>query len=186
MLLPSEPMNEDVLIQQLRCENSRNFAFRQLMQQEQEKTYRLIRRMVIDHDDADDLTQATFIKVFENINEFVGKSKLSTWIYRIAVNETLNFLRHKRRKLFVPIVDVERQLSNKIDTGSNFTGDEIEKKLQKAILTLPEKQRLVFNMRYYESVKYEEMSEILGTSVGALKASYHIAEGKIEKILKSD
>ena len=179
-------MNEDALIEQLRSENSRNFAFRQLMQQEQEITYRLIRRMVIDHDDADDLTQSTFIKVFENIREFEGKSKLSTWIYRIAVNEALNFLRHKRRKLFVPIVDVERQLSNKIDTGSNFNGDEIEKKLQKAILTLPEKQRLVFNMRYYENIKYEEISDILGTSVGALKASYHIAEEKIEKILRSD
>jgi len=179
-------MNEEILIQQLRNENSRNFAFRQLMQQEQEKTYRLIRRMVIDHDDANDLTQSTFIKVFENISEFEGKSKLSTWIHRIAVNEALNFLRHKRRKLFIPIVDVERQLSNKIDTGSNFSGDEIEKKLQKAILTLPEKQRLVFNMRYYENIKYEEMSDILGTSVGALKASYHIAEEKIEKILKSN
>jgi len=179
-------MNENALIEQLRCENSRNFAFRQLMIQEQEKTYRLIRRMVIDHDDANDLVQATFIKVFENINEFAGKSKISTWIYRIAMNETLNFLRHKRRKLFVPIVDVERQLRNKIDSGTDFSGDEIEKKLQKAILTLPEKQRLVFNMRYYESIKYEEMSEILGTSVGALKASYHIAEEKIQKILKAD
>jgi RNA polymerase sigma-70 factor (ECF subfamily) len=179
-------MNEETLIQQLRNENSRNFAFRMLMQQEQEKTYRMIRRMVIDHDDADDLTQTTFIKVFENIHEFEGKSKLSTWIYRIAMNEALNFLRHKRRKLFVPIVDVERQLSNKIDIGTHFSGDEIEKKLQKAILTLPEKQRLVFNMRYYESIKYEEMSEILKTSVGALKASYHIAEEKIEKILKPD
>jgi RNA polymerase sigma-70 factor (ECF subfamily) len=179
-------MNEAILIEQLRNENSRNFAFRMLMQQEQEKTYRLIRRMVIDHDDANDLTQATFIKVFEHINEFEGKSKLSTWIHRIAVNEALNFLRHKRRKLFVPIVNVERQLSDKIDTGTNFNGDEIEKKLQKAILTLPEKQRLVFNMRYYENIKYEEMSEILGTSVGGLKASYHIAEEKIEKILKLD
>jgi RNA polymerase sigma-70 factor (ECF subfamily) len=179
-------MDENVLIQQLRDEHGRNFAFRQLMQQEQEKVYRLIRRMVIDHDDADDLTQTTFIKVFENINEFAGKSKLSTWIYRIAVNEALNFLRHKRRKMFVPIVNVERQLSGIIDTGSNFDGDEIEKKLQKAILSLPEKQRLVFNMRYYENIKYEEMSEILGTSVGALKASYHIAEEKIEKILQSN
>jgi RNA polymerase sigma-70 factor (ECF subfamily) len=156
------------------------------MQQEQEKVYRVIRRMVIDHDDANDLVQAAIIKVFENISEFEGKSKLSTWIHRIAVNETLNFLRHKRRKLFVPIVDVERQLSNRIDTCSNFDGDEIEKKLQKAILTLPEKQRLVFNMRYYENIKYEEMSEILGTSVGALKASYHIATEKIEKILQPD
>jgi RNA polymerase sigma-70 factor (ECF subfamily) len=179
-------MNEDVLIQQLQDENSRNFAFRQLMKMEQEKVYRLIRRMVIDHNDTDDLTQSTFIKVFENIHEFKGKSRLSTWIYRIAVNEALNFLRHKRHKMFIPIVNVERQLANKIEVGSNFNGDEIEKKLQKAILSLPEKQRLVFNMRYYENVKYEEMSEILNTSVGALKASYHIAEEKIEKILRYD
>jgi RNA polymerase sigma-70 factor (ECF subfamily) len=179
-------VNEQTLIEQLRDERSRNFAFRQLMQQEQEKVYRLVRRMVIDHDDANDLVQIVFIKVFQNISEFEGKSKLSTWIYRIAINETLAFLRHKRRTMFVPIVNVERQLSNMIDGGSNFGGDEIEKKLQKAILTLPEKQRLVFNMRYYENIKYEEMSDILGTSVGALKASYHIAEEKIEKILQSD
>ncbi len=179
-------MNEDILIQQLRNENSRNFAFRQLMQQEQEKIYRMIRRMVIDHADADDLTQSTFIKVFENIHEFEGKSKLSTWIYRIAINEALNFLRHKRRKLFIPMVNVESQLAKIIDTGSNFNGDEIEKKLQKAILTLPEKQRLVFNMRYYEDMKYDEISDIVGTSVGALKASYHIAEEKIEKFLQTN
>jgi RNA polymerase sigma-70 factor (ECF subfamily) len=179
-------VNEAILIEQLRDENSRNFAFTQLMRQEQEKVYRLIRRMVIDHDDADDLVQSVFIKVFENINDFEGKSKLSTWIYRIALNETLTFLKHKRRKMFVPMMNVERQLSAIIDNGTRFNGDEIEKKLQKAILTLPEKQRLVFNMRYYENIKYEEMSEILGTSEGALKASYHIAEGKIEKILQTD
>ncbi len=179
-------MNEQALIEQLRDEKSRNFAFRQLMQQEQERIYRVIRRMVIDHNDADDLVQATFIKVFEKIHEFEGKSKLSTWIYRIAINETLTFLNHKRRKMFIPIGNVERHLSTMIDSGSQFSGDVIEKKLQKAILTLPERQRLVFNMRYYENIKYEEMSEILGTSVGALKASYHIAEEKIEKILNND
>lgn len=176
-------MNETILIKQLQDEKTRNFAFRQLMIQEQERIYRLIRRMVVDHDDANDLVQSTFIKVFENIHGFNEKSKLSTWIYRIAVNETLTFLNHKRKKIFIPIVNIERQLYNIIDNSSNFSGDAIEKKLQKAILSLPEKQRLVFNMRYYENIKYEEMSEILGTSIGALKASYHIAEEKIEKIL---
>jgi RNA polymerase sigma-70 factor (ECF subfamily) len=179
-------MTEEILIQQLSDEKSRNFAFRQLMHQEQEKVYRMIRRMVIDHDDADDLTQSTFIKVFENIHDFEGKSKLSTWIYRIAINEAVNFLRHKRRKLFIPISDVESQLAKIIDTGTHFQGDEAEKKLQKAILTLPEKQRLVFNMRYYEDIKYDEMSTILSTSVGALKSSYHIAEEKIEKFLQTN
>lgn len=176
-------MNETILIKQLQDEKTRNFAFRQLMIQEQERIYRLIRRMVVDHDDANDLVQSTFIKVFENIHGFNEKSKLSTWIYRIAVNETLTFLNHKRKKIFIPIVNIERQLYNIIDNSSNFSGDAIEKKLQKAILSLPEKQRLVFNMRYYENIKYEEMSEILGTSIGSLKASYHIAEEKIEKIL---
>lgn len=142
--------------------------------------------MVIDHDDADDLTQITFIKVFEKIENFRSDAKLYTWIYRIATNECLMFLNKKRKRFFIPIVDVERDLGNKLEADVYFDGNEIEKKLQKAILTLPEKQRLVFNLKYFEEMKYEDMAEILNTSVGALKASYHHAVKKIEESLKAD
>lgn len=142
--------------------------------------------MVIDHDDADDLTQITFIKVFEKIENFRADSKLYTWIYRIATNECLMFLNKKRKRFFIPIVDVEQGLSNKLEADVYFNGNEIQKKLQKAILTLPEKQRLVFNLKYFEEMKYEDMAEILNTSVGALKASYHHAIKKIEEFLKTD
>jgi RNA polymerase sigma-70 factor (ECF subfamily) len=142
--------------------------------------------MVIDHDDANDLTQDTFIKVWNNLENFRQDAQLFTWIYRIATNECLNFLAKKRRKFFIPIVDVEAQLSSYVDQGKYITGDEIQIKLQKAILTLPEKQRLVFNMKYFEELKYEEISDIVGTSVGALKASYHIAVKKIEEYINRD
>ncbi len=141
---------------------------------------------MIDHDDTDDLVQNTFIKIFEHLDSFREDAQLYTWIYRIATNEALAFLRSKRNKFFLPFIDVERELSNSLKDNQFFNGDEIQLKLQKAILTLPEKQRLVFNMRYYEEMKYEEMSEILGTSVGALKASYHIAAKKIEEIVTQD
>lgn len=165
---------------------SRNLAFNQLVRKYQQKTYWHIRRMVIDHDDADDLVQETFIKVWHNLHKFQGDSSLFTWIYRIATNECLTFLAKKRKRFFVPIVDVESQLAHKLDSMETFSGDDIQKKLQKAILSLPEKQRLVFNMKYYDELKYEEMSEVLGTSVGALKASYHLAVKKIEEFMLKD
>ena len=146
--------------------------------------------MVIDHDDADDLTQETFIKVWTSLDNFRSDSQLFTWIYRIATNECLNFLRRKRTKFFLPIGNVEDELLEKIEnaaaTSDNYiSGDEIDLKLQKALLKLPEKQRLVFNMKYYDDLKYEVISEITGTSVGALKASYHHAVTKIENFLNN-
>ncbi|MFN0049806.1 MAG: RNA polymerase sigma factor [Cytophagales bacterium] len=160
---------------------SRNWAFHVLVKQYQKKVYYHIRRMVVDHDDADDLVQETFIKIWKGLDNFQGQSALYTWIYRIATNESLNFLAKKRRRFFLPIGDVEGELKNKIDNSSPLDGDEIQKHFQKALLTLPEKQRLVFNMKYFDEMKYEEISEVLGTSVGALKASYHHATKKIEE-----
>lgn len=169
-----------------RDENSRNYAFSLIVQQFQERVYWHIRRIVIDHDDADDITQNTFIKAWKGLDNFKEDSQLFTWLYRIATNESITFLNKKRKLLFIPIKDVEKDLSNQLENDEYFTGNEIQLKLQKALLTLPEKQRLVFNMKYFDELKYEEMAEILNTSVGALKASYHHAVKKIETFLKED
>ena len=142
--------------------------------------------MVIDHDDTDDLVQEVFIKVWKNLDKFKEASQLYTWIYRIATNECLTFLNKKRKRFFLSVVDVEKELSHKIDNSPHMDGDKIQKKLQKALLKLPDKQRLVFNMKYYDEMKYEQIAEITGTSIGSLKASYHHAVNKIEKILSSD
>lgn len=141
--------------------------------------------MVISHDDANDVTQETFVKVWKYLDRFKEESQLFTWIYRIATNESISFLRKKRNRFFIPLINVENHLANSLKDDNFFSGEEIQLKLQKAILKLPEKQRIVFNMRYYNELKYEEMSEVLGTSVGALKASYHFAVKKIEKYLKN-
>ena len=142
--------------------------------------------MVIDHDDADDITQEVFIKVHKAIDTFREDSQLYTWIYRIATNESLTFLSKKRRRFFLPLDDVAAELTAKIDSSPHISGDEIQKKLQKALLTLPDKQRLVFNLKYYEEMPYQQMAEITGTSEGALKASYHHAVKKIEEFLSKD
>lgn len=174
------------ILELFKDENSTNYAFSLLVKTYQERIYLHIRRMVISHDDADDITQNTFIKAWKGLSNFKGDSQLSTWLYRIATNESITFLNKKKKLLFLPIVDVEKQLSHQIDNGQHFTGDEIQIKLQKAILTLPEKQRLVFNMKYFDDLKYDEIAEVLDTSVGALKASFHHATKKIEEFLKTD
>lgn len=160
-----------------------NYALNLLINKYQKQIYWHVRRIVIDHDDANDIVQNTFIKVWRNIKDFRNDSKLYTWIYRIATNESITFLKRKKTLFFIPLINVEKELINKIDDSHFFNGDEIQKKLQKAILLLPEKQRIVFNMKYYDNMKYEDMEEILGTSIGALKASYHLAIKKIEKYL---
>jgi RNA polymerase sigma-70 factor (ECF subfamily) len=142
--------------------------------------------MVIQHDDADDVIQNTFLKVWTGLDGFREDSQLFTWLYRIATNEALTFLKKKRTKIFLPLVDVEQNLARTLESDHHINGNEIQIKLQKAILTLPDKQRVVFNMKYFEELKYEEMSEVLGTSVGALKASYHHAVKKIEKYMERD
>ena len=179
-------MEDKEILEKFAREESRNLAFNQLVRKYQQKVYWHIRKMVIDHDDADDLTQEVFIKVWKHLENFRQDSQLYTWLYRIATNECLNFLKSKKRKFFLPINDVSAELSAKIDQTDNISGDEIQLKLQKALLKLPDKQRLVFNMKYYDDLKYEEISEILGTSVGALKASYHLAVKKIEEYVTRD
>lgn len=139
--------------------------------------------MVIDHDDANDLVQTTFIKAWKGLENFREDSQVFTWLYRIATNECLTYLNNKKKRFFLPIGDVEHELTSKLDSEPSLKANQLEMKLQKAILSLPEKQRTVFNLRYYDEMKYEQMSEVLGTSVGALKASYHHAVQKIEKYI---
>lgn len=179
-------LEDKELLEKLRNEETRNFAFNQLVRKYQERIYWHIRKMVIDHDDADDIVQDVFVKVYKAIGKFREDAQLFTWIYRIATNECLTFLNKKKRRFFLPIGDVEAELNNKLATSSDLDGDQIQMKLQKALLKLPAKQRLVFNMKYYDEMKYEEISEITNTSVGALKASYHHAVKKIEDLLKME
>ena len=179
-------MEDKELLEKFARPESRNMAFNQLVRKYQQQVYWHIRKMVIDHDDSDDLTQEVFIKIWKNLESFRQDAQLYTWIYRIATNECLTFLSSKRRKFFLPINDVTAELMEKVEASPELAGDDIQLKLQKAILRLPDKQRLVFNMKYFEEMKYEEMSEILGTSVGALKASYHIAVKKIEEYVQQD
>ena len=177
--------DEDI-IEKIQDEKTVNYGFNLLMDKYQEKVYWVIRRMVIDHDASDDIAQETFVKVWKNIASFKGDSKLYTWIYRIATNEALNHLRKKKRRFFLPIADVEHELSSSLEADSYYSGDEIQLKLQKALLKLPEKQRLVFNMKYFEEMKFKDIAEVLEVSVGSLKAQYHHAVKKIEKFLKED
>ena len=181
------------LLEKFKNEATRSYAFNLLIRKYQKSIYQHIRRIVIDHDDANDVTQNVFIKVWKGLENFRAESKLFTWLYRIATNESLTFLKQKRTRFFIPMVDaylsgrqVENQLASSLQDDIYFSGDEIQLKLQKAILKLPKKQRLVFNMKYYDGMKYKEIAEILGTSVGALKASYHHAVKKIENSITNN
>jgi RNA polymerase sigma-70 factor (ECF subfamily) len=179
-------MTDKELVQQFHEGSNPHYAFNLIVQKYRERLYWHIRKIVISHDDTDDVLQNTFLKVWSALPSFRGDSQLFTWIYRIATNESLSFLKSKRAKLFLPLLSVENQLKNKLEDTPYFNGNELQKKLQQAILKLPKKQRLVFNMRYFDEMKYEDISEILGTSVGALKASYHHAVKKIEEIMDTD
>ena len=181
----SVQVDDAEILRKFQDEKTRNEAFNLLLKKYQQKLYWHIRRMVIDHDDADDLIQDTFVKVWKNLPGFRSDAQLYTWMYRIATNECITFLNKKKQKNNIPLDDVSYELADTLADSSYFNGDQAQLKLQQAILTLPEKQRLVFNMKYYDEMKYEEMSEVLGTSVGALKASFHLAVKKIESFLLS-
>lgn len=179
-------MEDKEFLAKIRNPETRNYGFNLLVRAYQQRVYGHVRKMVIDHDDADDLTQEVFIKVHKYIEGFREDSQLFTWIYRIATNECLSFLQRRKRRFFLPIGDVVGELTAKLDNGNHVSGDEIQIKLQKAVLTLPDKQRAVFNMKYFEDMTYEDISEITNTTVGALKASYHHAVKKIEEFLNQD
>ncbi|MDD4922712.1 MAG: RNA polymerase sigma factor [Bacteroidales bacterium] len=178
-----EQINEKDLLQMLCDDNQRRKAFDILVKLYSESLYWRIRKMVLSHDDANDVLQNTFIKIWTNLSQFRGESRISTWLFRIAINETYTFLNKERQRNQANFTDLEDVMIQNLQSDPLFSGDEAALKLQKAIMTLPDKQRLVFNMKYYDDMKYVEMSEALGTSVGALKASYHYAVQKIEAFL---
>ncbi|MFT6699446.1 MAG: RNA polymerase sigma factor (sigma-70 family) [Porticoccaceae bacterium] len=176
--------DETLVIEQLKNVQTKEKAFRELISLYKERLYWHIRKIVISHDDTDDVLQNTFIKVFRNIDKFNQESKLFSWIYRIATNESITFINKRAKQRNLDISDYQNELASTLAIDDFFTGDEIKIILQKAIATLPQKQQLVFNMKYFDEIKYNEMSEILETSVGALKASYFHAVKKIEKYIK--
>ncbi len=181
MSSPAADLANEALVARLRDPATCRQAFGEMIRLYSEPLYRQIRRMVQTHEDADDVLQNTFLKAWQYIENFRGDARLSTWLYKIAVNESLTHLERERKRQGVSIDDEESRLVHIIEADKDIDGDELALLLRKAIASLPEKQRIVFNMRYYDEMKYEQMSEILGTSVGALKASYHLATKKIEQ-----
>ncbi|RLD28307.1 MAG: RNA polymerase subunit sigma-70 [Bacteroidetes bacterium] len=177
--------NEKELLSQLKSAQKQEKAFRELITLYKERLYWHIRKIVISHDDSDDVLQNTFIKIYKNINNFKGDSKLYSWMYRIATNEAITHLNKNAKRLQITNEAVQEYAINNLRADVYFEGSEIQLKLQKAIAALPQKQQLVFNMKYFDNIKYKDMSEILETSEGALKASYHIAVKKIETYLIS-
>ena len=177
-------LEEEELVRELKGKDTQSKAFEQLVHTYKERLYWHIRRIVLDHDDTDDVLQNTFIKVYRNIEGFKGDSKLYSWMYRIATNEALQFLKTKSRKLGIGGGELQERMALNLKADVYFEGDAFQLQLQQAIATLPEKQKLVFNMKYFQAMKYEEISNILDTSVGALKTSYHLAVKKIEAHVK--
>lgn len=182
----SASYNEREVLALLQDEQTQRRGFEMIVAQYSEPLYWQIRRMVLSHEDANDLLQNTFFKAWVNIDYFRAEAKLSTWLYRIALNECLTFLNKQRAANSVSLDDPEAACLQKLEGDPYFSGDRAQMLLQKALLTLPEKQRMVFNLKYFQEMKYEEMSDIFGTSVGALKASYHHAVKKIEKFLEEE
>ncbi len=178
------PAENEHLIARLRDPATVREAFGEVIKTYTEPLYWQIRRMVQSHDDANDLLQNTFMKAWQSIENFRGDARLSTWLYKIAINEAITFLARERKRLGLSLDDQESALAATIEADPDIDGDALAQELRKAISTLPEKQRLVFNMKYFDEMKYEDMSNILGTSVGALKASYHLAVKKIENFFK--
>lgn len=177
----TETNDELLLTERLRDPATCRSAFGDVVRRYSEPLYRQIRRMVQSHDDTNDLLQNTFVKAWNSLENFRGDAKLSTWLYKIAINEAISHLDRERRRQNMSLDDQEAQLISKIEADQHIDGDRLAMMLRQAVTTLPEKQRLVFNMKYYDDMKYEQISEILGTSIGALKSSYHLAVKKIEQ-----
>ncbi|WP_028295475.1 RNA polymerase sigma factor [Olivibacter sitiensis] len=179
-------MTDAEIIEKFADEQSRHTAFNELLKKYQQKIYWHVRRFVVNHDDADDLVQDIFVKVWRNLANFRADAQLYTWLYRIASNECITFLNKKKQQQNISLNDESSAyLAENLTASNYFNGNQAQLKLQQALLTLPDKQRLVFNMKYFDDMKYEEISEALGTSVGALKASYHLAVKKIEHFFKN-
>ena len=179
----TEHLDDKELLMQFREAATKERSFTLILKKYQEKLYWHIRRIVVTHEDANDVLQNMFIKVWNALENFREDSQLYTWLYRIATNECLTFLEKEKKRASVSFSDVETGLSNKLQADKHFDANKLEWKLQVAIQQLPEKQRVVFNLRYYDEMPYEKMSKVLETSEGALKASYHHAVKKIEDFI---
>lgn len=177
--------DEKALVVRLQNPASSREAFDVLMRRYGEAVYWQIRKMVFNHDDAVDLLQNVFLKAWNNIGNFRGDARLSTWLYKIAINESINFLNKEKTRQGISADDTDELIINNLVADEYFDGDELHLALQKAIASLPEKQRLVFNMRYFDEMSYDEISQVLGTSVGALKANYHHAVKKVSDAIQS-
>ena len=180
---PQGPMDDHLLVSSFKNEKLKDAAFTQLVRKYQERLYWHIRRMVVEHEDTNDILQNVFIKVWKNLGEFREESNLYTWLYRIGTNEALTWIDQQKRRSSVSISGNEDMFAERLTSQRDFDPSKIEWKLQQAIQSLPEKQKLVFNLRYYDEMPYEEMAGVLGTSVGALKASYHHAVKKVEAFI---
>ena len=183
LLTMAEHLDDKELLMQFRESTSKEAGYTRIIKKYQEKLYWHIRRMVVTHDDANDVLQNMFIKVWNGLDNFREDSQLYTWLYRIATNESLSFLEQQKKRSSISLSDVETGLSNRLQADKHFDANKLEWKLQLAIQQLPEKQRAVFNLRYYDEMPYKEMSRVLETSEGALKASYHHAVKKIEDFI---
>ena len=179
-------IDEITLVKELQKAHTKEKAFKKLITEYKERLYWHIRKIVISHDDADDVLQNTFIKVFKGIDNFKQDSKLYSWMYRIATNESITFINKRARERNIDITEMKQKLVSNLQSDKWFSGNDIELILQEAVATLPEKQQLVFNMKYFDHMKYQEISEILGTTVGGLKASYFHAVKKIENYIKKN
>ena len=186
MTQPLLPDDDRELLAAFKEEATRERAFTQIIKKYQEKLYWHVRRMVVNHDDANDILQNVFIKVWNYLDNFREESNLYTWLYRIATNESFTFLDKEKKRASMSLSDHESGLSNKLQAEKGFDANKLEWKLQQAIQSLPEKQRTVFLLRYYDEMPYEEMSKVLETSTGALKASYHHAVKKVEEFIRQD
>ena len=178
--------NELTLVKDLQDLQTKEQAFRILITEYKERLYWHIRKIVISHDDTDDVLQNTFIKIFRSIDNFKQESKLYSWMYKIATNEAITFINKRAKERNIDITEIQQQLVSNLESDDWFSGDEIQFILQKAIATLPQKQQLVFNMKYFDNMKYADISDVLETSIGALKASYHHAVKKIEEYIKTE
>ena len=184
-MIPAETLTEDRLIlATFRTEEGKDEAFTRLVRKYQERLYWHIRRMVVEHEDANDILQNVFIRVWNSLASFREEANLYTWLYRIATNESLTWLEQQKKRSAVSLSEPDAALANKLESQKGFDVNKLEWRLQQAIQSLPDKQRAVFNLRYYDEMPYEEMSTVLDTSVGALKASYHHAVKKVETFLR--
>ena len=177
-------IDDNEIVRLFHSEKGEERAFRMLVEKYSQPLYWHIRKIVMCHEDSDDILQETFVKIWQGLKEFRQEAKLFTWMFRVATNEAINFLAEKKRRPYGNSEEITPELANRLESDLFFSGDDIQKELQRAVLKLPERQRIVFNMKYFDDMRYEDIAEVLGVAVGTLKATYHNAVKKIEASLR--